>query len=144
MDVPPQPFPDVDSEPFWQATAEGRLRLCRCTECRHWIQPPLERCPICEGPTGFEDASGEGRLYSYTVVRRAAVPGYQERVPYVVGLVELDEQPGLRLPALLPDVDPDAVAMGQFMRVEFVPLAGGTFSIPVFRAAPDALRADRE
>jgi len=41
---PPQPSPDVDTAPFWAATAAGQLAICRCQDCGLWLQPPLERC----------------------------------------------------------------------------------------------------
>jgi len=131
--LPPQPAPDVDSEGFWRATAEGRLALCRCRACGLWHQPPLERCRRCEGPTAFEDVAGTGSVYSFIVVRQPSVPGYLDDLPYVVALVELDEQVGLRLPARLVGIDPDEVAVGRAVRVELVELPGGDFTVPVFR-----------
>ena len=65
--------------------------------------------------------------------RRGSVAGYLDAVPYVVGLIELDDQPGLRLPSLLLDVDPTALTIGQPMAVAFVPLPGGSYTLPVFR-----------
>jgi len=52
------------------------------------------------------DASGRGRIHSYTVVHRAP-PEYREEVPYVVALVELDE--GVRMMTRLVDVEPAEV-----------------------------------
>ena len=131
--TPPQPRPDLDSEPFWQATAEGRLALCRCTDCGLWHQPPLERCRRCGEATGFEPISGEGTLHSFIVVRHPAVPGYLEDLPYVVGLIDLDEQAGLRLPARIPGAIPGSVKLGSRVHSEIVPLPGGSFHVPVFR-----------
>src|SRR5690242_4903833 len=102
-DLPPQPRPDVDTQPFWDAAAERELRLCRCLECRRWLHPPLERCNVCGSATAFEEVAGTGRLWSFIVERRGSVAGYVDSVPYVVGLVELDDQPGLRFPSLLLD-----------------------------------------
>jgi uncharacterized OB-fold protein len=130
--APPQPAPDADSEGFWQATAEGRLAMCRCQSCGIWLQPPLERCRACNGETGWEEIAGTGTVYSFIVVRQPSVPGYLDDLPYVVALVELDEQPGLRLPSRLDGADPDAVAVGARVRAQLVPLAGGEFTIPVF------------
>lgn len=135
LGVPPQPQPDVDTEGFWQATSEGRLALCRCRVCRTWLQPPLERCRRCGGETGFEDVSGGGEVHSYIVVRHPAVPGYLDNLPYVVALVELDEQPGLRLPARLVGVEPGEVRIGMRVDVEILPLPGGEHRVPVFRTA---------
>lgn len=133
LSTPPQPKPDLDSEGFWEATARGELALCRCQECRLWLQPPLERCRACGGATRFEPVSGGGTIHSFIVVRHPAVPGYLEAVPYVVAIVELDEQIGLRLPTRLLDVEPDEVAVGQRVRAELVELAGGNYRVPCFR-----------
>jgi uncharacterized OB-fold protein len=133
MSYPPQPAPDVDSARFWQATAEGRLALCRCVDCGLWLQPPLERCRRCGGATTFEDVSGNGSVYSFIVQRQPSVVGYVDAIPYVVALVELDEQPGLRLPARLVGVEPEDVRVDMRVTAELVELPGGDFTVPVFR-----------
>jgi uncharacterized OB-fold protein len=130
---PPQPLPDVDSKGFWEATAEGRLALCRCRECGLWLQPPLERCRCCAGATAFEEVAGRGTIYSFIVQRQSSVVGYQDEIPYVVALVELDEQVGLRLPSRIVGVEPEAVAIGMRVQAELVDLPGGDYRVPVFR-----------
>jgi uncharacterized OB-fold protein len=135
MEVPPQPAPDEDTAGFWQAAADGRLELCRCEQCRQWLQPPLERCPACWGETSFEPVAGTGELHSFIVVRQPAIPGYRDQLPYVVAPVELDEQPGLRLPGRVVGVDPAQVEIGQRVRAEIEGLPGGDFSVAVFRPA---------
>jgi uncharacterized OB-fold protein len=130
---PPQPDPDADSRGFWAATAEGRLAMCRCQSCRLWLQPPLERCRVCAGPTEFEDVAGTGTVYTFIVQRQAAVAGYLDKVPYVVGLIELDEQLGLRLPGRIVGVEPGEVVCGLRVQAELVDLPGGEYRVPVFR-----------
>lgn len=134
-DTPPQPVPDVDSAPFWAATADGRLELCRCTACRQWLQPPLERCRRCAVTTAFEPIAGTGVVHSYIVVRQPMVPGYLDDLPHVVALVELDEQCGLRLPTRLVETQPEDVHIGMRVRIELRPLPGGSFVVPLFRPA---------
>lgn len=135
--LPPQPRPDADTEAFWSATREGRLALCRCTGCALWLQPPLERCRSCAAPTRFETVAGTGSVHSFIVVRHPAVPGYLEALPYVVALVELDEQEGLRLPARLVDADPAAVRVGSGVRVCLVDHPGGDYRVAAFRLADE-------
>ena len=134
-DVPPQPAPDADTEGFWRATAAGHLAMCRCADCGLWLQPPLERCRRCAGPTAFEEVAGTGTVYSFIVQRQASVVGYLDVVPYVVALVELDEQPGLRLPTRLVDIEPEQVHVGMRVTAEIVDLPGGEYKVPVFRPA---------
>jgi uncharacterized OB-fold protein len=135
LNLPPQPAPDADSDGFWQATAGGRLAMCRCQSCRLWLQPPLERCRRCQGEAGFEEVTGAGVVYSFIVVRQPSVPGYLDDLPYVVALVELDEQPGLRLPARLVEIQPEDVKVGMRVEARLVPLPGGEYVVPVFRPA---------
>jgi uncharacterized OB-fold protein len=130
--VPPQPLPDLDTEGFWQATARGELALCRCQTCHLWLQPPLERCSSCAGPTAFEPVSGTGRVFSYIVVRHPAVAGFDDQLPMVVAMIELDEQVGLRLSARIAAL-PEEVEIGARVTAELVPIPGGPFTYPVFR-----------
>lgn len=135
---PPQPAPDVDTQGFWDATAKGRLALCRCTECQLWMQPPLERCRSCSAQTRFEPVSGDGIIRSFTVIHHPAVPGYLEGLPYVVAMVELVEQKGLGLPTRLLDAQPDEVKIGQRVAVEITALPGGDYRVPTFRVVDKA------
>ena len=136
---PPQPQPDFDTEGFWEATAAGRVALCRCVGCDLWHHPPLERCRACAGETTFAPIAGTGRLRSFIVVQHGAVPGYLDAIPYVVGLVELDDQPGLRLIGRVLDVRPGELDCGALVRAEVMPLPPGEFSVVGFRieSVPD-------
>lgn len=132
---PPQPRPDPDSEGFWEATARGELALCRCTECRLWMQPPLERCRKCAGETVFEPISGKGYVYSFIVQHRPVTVGYIDNVPYAVGVIELDEQVGLRLPGRIVDIAPGDIKVGMRVKARLEPLPGGDYVVPVFAPA---------
>lgn len=136
--IPPQPAPDVDTQGFWDATAAGKLAICRCQKCQLWMQPPLERCRLCGAETRFEQVSGDGTISSFTVVRHPAVPGYLEDLPYVVAIVELVEQKGLVLPTRLLDARPDETRVGQRVSVEITDLPGGDYRVPTFRIVDDA------
>lgn len=131
----PSPLPTSTPRGSGDATASGQLAICRCQSCGLWLQPPLERCRACAGETVFEPVAGTGEVYTFIVVRQPSVPGYLEDLPYVVAVVELDEQTGLRLPSRLVSVTPEQVAIGMRVRAELVPLAGGDYTIPVFRPA---------
>lgn len=132
FETPPQPVPDEDSLGFWHALDDGRLEVCRCQGCRRWLQPPLERCPSCWGETAFEPVAGTGAVHSFIVVYQPAIPGYRDQLPYAVGLVELDEQVGLRLPGRIVGVDPTSVAVGQRVTAVVEDLPGGSFKVAVF------------
>jgi uncharacterized OB-fold protein len=125
----PIPVPDRDSAGFWDAARAGTLAIARCTGCRTWQHPPLERCRRCGGAMAFEPVSGEGTVFSFIVVRHPAVPGHE--IPYVVAFVELAEQPGLRMTAVV-DADPDTVAIGMPVRVRMVGIGADGMQAPEF------------
>lgn len=41
----------------------------------------------------WEEASGRGRVYTWSTVHRNDLPPFDGRCPYVVGVVELEEGP---------------------------------------------------
>jgi uncharacterized OB-fold protein len=103
--------------------------LCRCDDTGKWIHPPLERSRFTGGPVHFEQVSGEGTIFSYIIVRQSLVPG---RIPpYVIGIVELAEQPGLRINAIIA-ADPGDVRIGQPVRMRIVDLGDSGFRVPEF------------
>ncbi len=118
--APPAPLIDPDSAGFWEAIGEGRIALCRCTQCHTWLARPLERCSRCGAATSFEDIAGTGTVYSFIVVHHPSVPAFAAMVPYVVALIELDEGP--RLPGILLDRFRIEPAIGQRVRAELTDL----------------------
>jgi uncharacterized OB-fold protein len=127
--LPPVPVPDPDSAACWETLGQGIFAVCRCADCREWMHPPLERCRTCGGVTAVEPVSGRGRVFSFVVVRHQTVPGHVP--PYVVAVIELDEQPGLRLSSLV-DAPPDAVAIGAPVRARIDRIGETGFFAPTF------------
>jgi uncharacterized OB-fold protein len=63
-------------------------------------------CPCCQWEEcQWQELSGRGRIWSYTVPRSPLLPAFEKLTPYVVALVELEEDPGLRVigPMLAPE-----------------------------------------
>jgi uncharacterized OB-fold protein len=113
------------TQPFWDAAKQSRLAIQRCQDCRHFNHPPRPLCDAClSDKLAFEDVSGRGTVWSYTVMHQKSVVGFEEAVPYLTALVELDEQPMLLLPTNLPGVEAGDVTIGQRVHVTFMPLDG--------------------
>ena len=90
----PLPIPAAVSRPFWDGLREGVLRVQQFRDCRRHVFYPRSLCPHCLSETlEWVEVSGRGRLYSYTLVRRAMHPAFQQDVPYVYAIVELEEGP---------------------------------------------------
>lgn len=126
-------LPEVtpDSRAFWTGGFDGELRINRCQACRQWIHPPVGACWKCRSrDVAPEVASGRGTVAAYTINHHPWFPAFPP--PYVVALVELEEQPGLRLTTCLVDVDIDAVEVG--MPVEVVFDIQDDVALPFFKA----------
>jgi uncharacterized protein len=90
------PRPTTESQPFWDALARHELVVQRCGSCGRFFFPPSNRCQHCwSDDVAWEPVSGRGRLYSFTVFHRAYAAELADQLPYVVGVVELDEGPRL-------------------------------------------------
>jgi uncharacterized OB-fold protein len=112
------PAVTVDNEHFWRGGEHGELRFTRCDDCGYWIHPPQPRCPNCLSKSlSVTAASGLGTVHTYTVNHQPWYPNLDP--PYVVAIIDLDEQDGLRLTTNLVDCDPDEVEIGMRVRVTF-------------------------
>ncbi|MBB6190434.1 putative OB-fold protein [Sphingobium wenxiniae] len=103
---------------YWTSGKDGVLRMLRCQSCGHWQHPPRPVCPKCLGRKLEPDTlSGKGKVFSFTVNAKSWGPGLE--VPYVIGIVMLDEQDGLQLTTNLRDVAPEDVKIGMPVEVFF-------------------------
>jgi uncharacterized OB-fold protein len=131
------PFADESTQPFWDAALEGRLAAPKCTNCGTFVLPPQPRCFACQH-TEFEyvDLPGTGTIYSFTVVRHPLAPHLREAVPFVAGVVDLDgtQGAGARMLVNIIDVDPDAVRIGDKVKVVFEKVSD-TYAVPRFTKA---------
>ena len=129
----PLPVPDFETQPYWDAAARGALALQRCTACGTHRHYPRALCPSCHAADHeWVDVSGRGRVYSFSIVRRAPSPAFAGKLPYVLALIALDEGPHLL--SHLVDIAPDAVRIGIPVTVTFEDIGDG-MKLPVFRPA---------
>lgn len=128
----PTPVPDEVTQPYWDAAAAERLAIQRCSSCGRFQHPPESACVRCTSTAvTFEEVSGRGTLYSFAVARQAFDPAFLDRLPYLLGLVELDDAPGVRLLTNVVTDDPDALAIGTPVEVFFEQRGG--WKLPMFR-----------
>lgn len=118
------PVPSPESQPYFDAAAQGRLLIKRCNDCGKPHFYPRALCPHCLSVrTEWVQARGTGTIHTYSVLRRG-VP-----VPYALAYVTLDE--GVTMMTNVLECDLDALRIGQRVRVAFRPTQGGP-TIPVF------------
>jgi uncharacterized OB-fold protein len=107
-----------DVAPFWTGGERGELVMWRCQACGYWIHPPAPICPTClSRDIATEVLSGRGVVHSFTVNEQNWNPTMPP--PYVIALVELDEQPGLRLMTNIVNCRADDVRFEMPVRVVF-------------------------
>ena len=122
----PAPQPNPETQKVWDAAAQGGLMIGKCTGCgqTHWY--PRAICPFCfSDRTELQKASGQGTVYSYSVMRRAPVP-------YALAYVTLAEGPTMMTNIV--DCDLDGIRIGQKVRLVFKPTDGGP-PVPCFTPA---------
>jgi uncharacterized protein len=128
------PTPTTESQPFWEALARHELAVQRCDSCGRFWFPPANRCQHCWSDAfTWTPVSGRGRLFSFTVFRRAYAAELAHQLPYVVGVVELDEGP--RLITNVIGCAPGRVRVDMPVEVVFEDLADGVV-LHAFRPQP--------
>lgn len=90
---------------YREALLDGKLVVQQCLDCDSLNMYPRHRCPHCQSDNlGWQAASGNATLHSYTVLRLGAPDGFESDIPYALGVVKLEE--GVQLLArLAPDAD---------------------------------------
>jgi uncharacterized OB-fold protein len=114
---------------FWTGGSEGVLRFLRCMDCGYYLHPPIPVCRRCMSENiEVATVSGRGQVVSYTINHQPWRPGVE--VPYNIAIVELVEQPGLRLTTNLVRCALDRIEISMPVRVEFEQV--GEVFVPVF------------
>ena len=119
--------------PFWQGGETGELRFHRCGPCGMRVHPPVPVCPACGSHEGAPQVvSGRARVVTFTTNYQAWMPGPE--LPYVVAIVEIVEDPRIRLTTNIIGCQPQDVRIGMPVAVVFEhhPDPGGDIWIPLF------------
>jgi len=119
---------DVDGAPFWAGAARGELLVQACASCGARRIPPRPMCPRCRAiEQRWEKLSGRGKVWSFVVPHPPLLPAYTDLAPFNVIVVELDEDPSLRLvgnlvasaDGELNEIDPASIQIGEPVKVVF-------------------------
>ncbi|TDD86045.1 3-ketoacyl-CoA thiolase [Actinomadura darangshiensis] len=131
-----RPLPSItdETEFFWTAGADGRLRFRQCEACAALIHPPQPVCRYCRGTRlRVRAVSGFATLIGFTVNHRFSPPGLA--APYVVAQVAVEEDPRVRLTTNAVECDPADLVLG--MRMEVVFEQADDVWLPLFRPAAE-------
>jgi uncharacterized OB-fold protein len=132
------PSPTAESRAFWTGGERGELLINRCHSCGHFFHPPGPTCWRCRSTdVAPEPVSGRGKVAAYTVNRQPWIPGFEP--PYIVAMVELDDEPDVRLITNVVGVSENDIRIGTAVEVFFedwTALSGAEESrvwLPLFR-----------
>lgn len=126
-----KPLQGHDNQWWWEAVADDKLLIQKCSGCgvlRHPARPMCSRCRSLEW--GTVESSGKGTVYSYTVLHHPKFPGFE--FPLTCVLVDLEE--GVRLVSNLVGCDPSDVSIGMKVQAKVEQVDAAT-KLPVFRPA---------
>jgi uncharacterized OB-fold protein len=104
-------------EQFYRFIAQGKIMATKCSHCDATYVLPRFMCAKCLSKNLVWVEIGKmGKLLTYTVIYIAPAK-FQEDVPYVYGIIELDD--GLSLPGVIRNVSLDKVKIGMNLEVGF-------------------------
>ncbi|MGX7727548.1 Zn-ribbon domain-containing OB-fold protein [Rhodococcus sp. 5G237] len=131
MEALTRPLPTLTPEnaAFWESGKDGRLRIQHCKSCGAYQHPPGPICRRCvDNRLEWKVVSGGGTVRAVTV-NHYPWNSLME-LPYVVAIVELDEQEGLSFMSNVISSDEESVSIGMRVQVTFEPV--GDVFIPLF------------
>lgn len=114
----PMPVATKISAPFWQALKENQLKIQQCKQCEGWVFFPRNHCSHCLAhDLQWQQVSGEGTLYSYTLTRIPTMPEFSDEMPQALAVVELAQ--GVRINTTLIDVAEQDIKIGMPVKAVF-------------------------
>ena len=116
-----KPLPEFrpETKPYWEATKKHELKLPKSKTNNKFFFYPRAVSPYDDMSQDIEwaDASGRGKVWTYSIHNMGPTKAYKGDPPYVVALVELDV--GVKMMTNIVDCDPQDVKIGMEVEVVF-------------------------
>jgi uncharacterized OB-fold protein len=86
---------DQENLAYFRHCAAHDYHLQRCAACHLVRYPPTTGCPWCGHPDAeWSPVEGRGTVFTYAEVHHAIQPAFQDHLPYLILIVELETQRG--------------------------------------------------
>ena len=129
-----KPLPVISNpivKEFYEGTKKHKLLVQHCDDCKKIVCYPATFCPHCWSENlSWSESSGKGKLYSFSVLMSNVSEAFEPDLPYVVGVVDLEE--GARLLSNIVDCKPEDVHCDMDVEVVFRDVTE-EFSLPLFK-----------
>lgn len=120
----PLPTPTPTTQKFWDGLRNREVWIQYSPSSEKWVFYPRILAPgTLVDDLEWRQVSGMGKLYTFTIARKPTAPPWNDDLPQLLAVVELDEGP--RITSELVNVQEDSIRVD--MRVR-----------PVFSDQPDS------
>jgi uncharacterized OB-fold protein len=133
---PKKSLPKINpiDRPYWQGACAGKLLLQKCEDCGKLQFYPRPACVDCfSGNLAWIEASGGGKIHSFTWVRVPRSPAFREEVPICYINVILDEE--VIMESRLIGSGAEKIKLGDRVKVAFQETHDPEIKLPVFELA---------
>lgn len=112
------PQPTQVTKAFWDAAKQHELLIQQCNKCGIHIFYPRAFCPEClSSELEWVASSGEGMVYSYTIIYHSPIREFENLVPYILAIIELKE--GVRIMSNIVNCELGDIHVGMAVKVVF-------------------------
>lgn len=126
----PRPEASELTAEFWESAARHVLVRPVCQDCGASFFSPQIACPKCLSLNWrYEPSSGNGVVYSATVVHRAPYPGFD--APFHLAIVDFKDE-GWSMLTNLVAAGEEAVAIGTPVELDWLDVEEG-YALPQFK-----------
>jgi uncharacterized OB-fold protein len=106
------PDTNPETKPYWDACNEGKLMIQKCLDTgKHYYHPRSLSPFTLSNRTEWVQASGKGKIYTFSVMERA-------NPPFTIAYVTLEE--GTTMLTNIVDCDFSKLKIGQDVKVTFI------------------------
>lgn len=125
----PHPIEPINAQ-FWEQCHGGVLHFQQCSNCGKFRHLPRNMCAYCSSPDwDWKPSTGKGTLFSWTIAHMPMHPAFVAEVPYVTGVIELEE--GVRMVSLVRGAVMEDLELDMPVKVEFEKVTDD-FTLPYF------------
>lgn len=111
----PIPLKTQDNQPYWDAADRHELVLQKCQTCHAYNHPPGPACAKCGSTELSWESQGSditGTIYSYVVSYRPFLPGFQDDLPTIIVIVQLDHLQEVKIIGNVLECPPEEIKIG--------------------------------